>query len=530
MMKRLLILIMVTLIALSSFTGCQQKIENAPFELATKDELDPEKIGYYSTLKLPIDKNYTEIKVTCDTMVTTNNDSVVINELRRRTGVNLQIEAIPRSTFNEKMKIYLSAKDNMPDIFNGGITMDEVAEYGSQGAFVALSDYYDEMPNLKEIFFDKSDEYNTTGKIRNLLTGGGKLYIFPTYSVNRDVNHGMLYRKDIFDKNNIKMWTNREEFLDALRTLKKIYPDSTPFVSKTGTVIFRDFSYNWGLNGFDMYYNENDGKWKLSSTDKDFKVVLDFLKTMFDEKLIDPEFITATQSAWTSKITQPEKAFVTWDWIGRLEQFEEQTKETYPEYDLRYAEPLNGKVISLPLVSGSGAAITNNDNSLIAMKLMDYIISESGAQLLTMGIEGVTYNMGEDGFAEYIDVNGSNDINVLEEKYGLYISGLYKRFDRRSGYFHFSEREQEAQDIMLNKEDGFWPEDPVLSFNDEEKEIITEKMVSLKKAGEEFATKYILSSKTGDKAWEEWLKQAEKLGVKEVEKAYNAAQERYNKL
>ena len=76
----------------------------------------------------------------------------------------------------------------------------------------------------------------------------------------------------------------------------------------------------------DMYYNEEDGKWKLSSTDEKFKEVLDFIKIMYDEKLIDPEFITATQAAWTSKITQNDKAFVTWDWIGRLEQFKEQTK------------------------------------------------------------------------------------------------------------------------------------------------------------------------------------------------------------
>lgn len=529
-MKKTICLLSMMLIVFTCFSGCGNPSSNLPFEIASKEELSPEKIGYYSTLKLPIDKKGTEIKITCDTMVTTNNESVVINELRRRTGVNLQIEAIPRSSFNEKMKIYLAAKDQMPDIFNGGITLDEVAEYGSQGAFVALSDHYEDLPNLKEIFFDKSDEYKTTGKIRNLLTGDGKLYVFPTYSVNRDVNHGMLYRKDIFDKHGIKMWTNREEFLNALRQLKTLYPNSTPFVSKTGTVIFRDFSYNWGLNGFDMYYNEEDGKWKLSSTDEKFKEVLDFIKIMYDEKLIDPEFITATQAAWTSKITQNDKAFVTWDWIGRLEQFKEQTKDMLPEYDLRYAEPLNGKVISLPLVSASGTAITNNKNSKIAMQLMDYILSESGARLITMGIEGVTYNMGSDGFAEYIDVDGSNDINVLEDKYGLYISGLYKRFDRRCGYFNFSEREQEAQDIMLSKEDGFWPEDPVLSFTDEEKEIITEKFAKIKTAGEEFATKYILSDKTGDKAWSEWLKKAETLGTKELEAAYNSAQERYNKL
>ena len=52
----------------------------------------------------------------------------------------------------------------------------------------------------------------------------GKLYQIPSYGVNRDVNHGMLYRKDIFDKHGIKMWNNPEEFYQVLKQLKELYP------------------------------------------------------------------------------------------------------------------------------------------------------------------------------------------------------------------------------------------------------------------------------------------------------------------
>ena len=36
------------------------------------------------------------------------------------------------------------------------------------------------------------------------------------------------------------------------------------------------------------------------------------------------------------------------------------------------------------------------------MKLMDFMYSEAGAQLSTLGIEGQTYKIGEDGMAEYL--------------------------------------------------------------------------------------------------------------------------------
>ena len=53
--------------------------------------------------------------------------------------------------------------------------------------------------------------------IFDLQSADGKLYMFPTYDINRDVNHGMLYRKDIFDKHGIKMWNSPEEFYNVLK-------------------------------------------------------------------------------------------------------------------------------------------------------------------------------------------------------------------------------------------------------------------------------------------------------------------------
>ena len=81
--------------------------------------------------------------------------------------------------------------------------------------------------------------------------------------------------------------------------------------------------------------------------------------------------------------------------------------------------------------------------------------------------------------------------------------------------------------MMTSKEDGFWPEDPVLTFNEEEKKVIEKHLVSLETAAKEFATKYVL---TGKESWENWLKKAQSLGADEIVKAYNSAQGRYDKL
>ena len=526
-------LLLSLLMLCSFFAGCGDSNEYADIEIASPEELDPAVIGDYSTLKLPLDTKGTTITAFVSTDVTTNNDSVFVKELRRRTGINLQIIAVPVSAAKEKAKILIASQDDMPDMMGStGFQTNEVNDLGNQGAFAEILQYQDKLPNFKKIYVDEAEERGVAGNLKNIMSPEGNLYFFPVYDINRDVNHGMLYRKDIFDKHGIEMWHDKDSFLDVLRQLKKLYPNSVPYASKTGSTIFRDIGYSWGLQGFAPYYDEETGLWKYSCADPKFKELIDFLKTMYKEGLVDPEFLTCTQAAWTQKMTQRDKAFVTWDWIGRLDMFKQQTASTVPEYDLRYAYPIGGKVVTLAR-TGGGPVIKKGKNELLTLQLNDYLLSDSGAQLTTMGVEGVTYTLREDGKADYIGFEGQKGvgINPLESEYGLYISGIYRRFDRRCSYYDFTEREQEAQDMMLNKEGGgFMPLDPVLAFNEEEKEIKAKYETAIGKAAEEFAVKYVLSDTSGDKDWNEWLEKLKKLGGDEVIKQYNTAQERYNKL
>ena len=109
------------------------------------------------------------------------------------------------------------------------------------------------------------------------------------------------------------------------------------------------------------------------------------------------------------------------------------------------------------------------------------------------------------------------------------LSGVTRRYDRRSCYFNYTEREQEAQDLMNNKAGGgYLLENPELTFTSEEKETINEYKTELETAGKEFATKYVLGTETGDAAWNAWVERAGKLGATATIKAYNDAQKRYD--
>ncbi|CAM3611677.1 extracellular solute-binding protein [Marinicrinis lubricantis] len=457
--------------------------------------------------------------------VTITDEMLVVKEIEKRTGIKVEFQTYSPQTYEDKLRVTV-ASGKLPDIFNG-LKAAELKDIGKQGGVVAINEYADMLPNFSKLYLEENPWV-----IKSFGDQEGNLYTWPIYQLNREVNHGFMYRKDIFDKHGIEPWTNTEEFYEALKKLKELYPDSYPYASKNTEYIFRDWAYGWGIGGanYPAYYDENEGTWKFAAVQDAHKEMLDFMKKLYNEGLLDPEFLTDTQDSWTTKMTT-DKAFVTWDWIGRLELFPNQVKETMPDYDLRYALPIGptGNVRSLPEVSDYSLAVANNKNKEVALKLLDYLTSPSGADLMTLGVEGVNFEWGEDGYPVYPELSDLPivDISILEDRYGMWQEGAYLRPNRKSVYFKYSEREQEAQDMIMS-EDRREVEDPILNFTDEEISSLSELQTSLQKAAEEFNSKYVLDKSYGDKQWEEWKAQAAKAGVDEMLEIFNAAQARYD--
>ena len=408
-----------------------------------------------------------------------------------------------------------------------GASLAEVNQLGAQGALTVINDYADSLPNFKKLYMEENEWV-----MKSWTDDEENLYGWPIYGVSRDVNHGFMYRKDIFDANDIPAWNTTEEFYNAMKQLKEIYPDSVPYASKTQENIFRDWGYGWGVTGADypMYYDEGAGTWKFMFTQPEFKDMIDFMKKMYDEGLLDPEFITDTDASWTAKMTSENRAFVTFDWIGRLDMFHTQVKDQMPEYDLRYANPIGpvGKIHQLNKVQMWGHMVPKNANNEAALKLLDYLSSPSGSALVTLGIEDEHYVFGADGKVEYPNLDVDKvEISVLENEYGGWLEGMYMYVHPQSAYFNYTEKEQEAQDMMVNN-DRIDVLDPILKFTNEETEAKAELTQSLLQGGIEFATKYVIDKNYGDAQWEAWVSEAENLKVGELEDIFNNAQARYN--
>lgn len=504
-------------------TGGNVGPSTEPTSTTTENVVIENKYGDTNGLVLPLVNKPVTIQVTAMSDATNLNNSWLIKELENRTRVRVEIQQIPPSAYADKMKIIL-ASGKLYDIMYS-VPKRDINSMGMQGAFVPINKYTEHLPNFRNVYIDNEEN---SWIMKSYTADDDNLYFWPNYESTRDVNHGFLYRKDIFDKHGIKPWETTEEFYLALKKLKELYPDSVPFSSKTKESFFKDWAYGWGLR-YPVCYDEKDKIWHIPAIQPEYKDMITFMKKLYNEGLLDPEFLTDTQASWTAKMTEGNKSFVTYDWINRMDMFYDQVKAELPEYDLRYGNPVGpvGLIRRLNKVGDSGKCFGNNPNKIEAMKLMDYIFSPSGTELITLGVEGITYKKDAEGNIYYHELPGiSVATKDLEAKYGMFIMGLYNRVDKRSVYLNYTPSQLEAQ-AMLPK-GKVEQSDPILKFTEDELAVISELEPQLEKASLEFSSKFVIDPGYGEEEWQEWLLKAEKLGAKKLEEAYNSAQKRYD--
>ncbi len=453
------------------------------------------------------------------------NDLPVIKEISRRTGINLNMIPYPKKSYPEKLDTIMAGGD-LPDIING-IALAQTNEYGKVGAFANLMDYVDVLPNFKSLIIDNPDNSWVTFA---WATEDGAVYRWPIYGLNRDVNHGILYRADIMEELGLEPWTDVDGFYNALVKMKEAYPDSYPFSSKNGENLFRDLARYWNISDgrYPFFYDEADGQWKFTGATAQYLELLDLLKKMYDNALLDPEFLTDTQDSWSAKMTT-NRSFVAWDWVDRMNLLAAQVKDTMPQFNLKFANPIgSGKQHPLALIDNWGPSVAAGPNEELALKLLDYMFSPEGSELFTIGIEGETFTWNENGVPYYPGVEDQSSITVdgLTELYGMWIEGAYVRPDRRSIYYQYSSNVQEAQDI--GHKVGFNERDPMIVMTDAENETFTEIFTQLEKEIKAFSAKYVTDPSYGSEQRDAFLKAAEGMRLQEALDILNAAQARFD--
>lgn len=324
-------------------------------------------------------------------------DAPAIREIKKRTNVDIQLEAVPGANYEEK-KNALIATNNIPDVIK--VSDKNIQEFARTGMFVEISPYLDQAPNFKALI-------ETRPEMKKFLVDG-KMYGFPVLEKYRvAVAPQLMIREDLLKQLNLQMPTSWEEFYRVLQAFKQAYPDLIPFSGRNGTKnMLGQLAYPLGSGGFPgfstsgIYFEPRTGKYVFGPSSPEYKEVLVFLNKLYREKLLDPDYATNTPQMWTEKMSSG-RALSYYDnnTIG-ARSFNNVLKQKDSAALLNLVPPMKnarGETRSYRYekdwMRDIYAISSKVKDPLAVVKFFDWMYSEEGTLVTNFGIQGESFDI-----------------------------------------------------------------------------------------------------------------------------------------
>ncbi len=445
-----------------------------------------------------------------------NKDWPVWKYIEEKTGAAFNVQ-IPSGKIEDTLSLTV-ASGEMPDIMytlNKGLA----DKYGMQGALANILEYVDQMPNFKA-WMEKYPQ-ETQGSI----AADGKMYIFPNEGISETNRNIWLYREDVFKEHNLQVPKTYDELYAVLKELKRLYPDSYPFAFRTGSElrILRNLSANFGTNE-DYYYDFDKKEWRYGPTEDNYKTLVTYLNKFYNEGLMPPDWLTVDVKQWQDLVST-NRAFVTVDYIGRIDNFNVPLRKENPAFNMAFMAPPSG-IEGVPQINPylhfkiSGMMVASTSKKIPdIMKVMDYFYTDEGRTLLSWGKEGETYKV-ENGNKSWIETYA--DVGDMRKKTGLSTNGAFTWFDYDA---HLSLATPELQQAYVEARKFDAKLDPEPPMNEQEMETMATTYEAILKHREQNVSKFILGERSLDE-WSKFVEEQNKLGVDKVLEIHKQAYDR----
>ena len=224
---------------------------------------------------------------------------------------NADLQLVAEKWDQPKEQLMLTTGD-FPDFLGniGWASQDQMDELGRAGILQAVSDHFDKLPNLMK-FFEKFP----LEQARNTSTDG-KMYFVPSARGFSNPSKGTFVRTDLLDKQGFDFErVNPGEFSDHLDMYKAIrdewgdYPLASRkglygcLQSTMGPMGLMDGNAPYGV----QYYIEAEDRFDFAFRHPDTKFAIEFLRTLYDEKVLDTNILTMTEDEY-----EPQQALLKW--------------------------------------------------------------------------------------------------------------------------------------------------------------------------------------------------------------------------
>lgn len=332
----------------------------------------------------------------------------VAEKLTEATGVRLKID-YPVSAEDYKVALMI-AEQNFPDMI---YAKGDAASLIDAGALIDMAPLIEEYgPNIKKMYGDEFD------KLR-FSVDDPSIYQLSSYAVGGEfysTSGTAQLQWAVLKEQNYEIPRTIAELEASIKAYMKKHPTTEDGLPTVGLSLSAS-DWHWMITlgnpaGFIANGSPDNGQWIIDENyqarykfrTEEEREYFRWLNRMYQEGVLDPEFATQTHEDYLAKISSGRVlALLDQDWdyrdAERVLKSDGKLDKTYAPLPVAMDETIKcPSLMSQGLVTGQGVGITTGcKDPAAAVKYLDYICSDEGQVLVNWGVEGINYEVDENG-------------------------------------------------------------------------------------------------------------------------------------
>lgn len=469
----------------------------------------------------------------------------VFVEAEKQTGVHINFIETNPGAERDDFQLTIAAGD-YPDMFRG------LNNFYTGGASAAVEDeiIFDLAPYISEYAPDywallnlpqyddaRKDVYDDNGQMGCMF----QLSSNPNYT-----SQSVMFRQD---------WLNELD-MDVPETIQENYAYMKATMEQFGATnacyMNDEFQYSelanaYGVAGYSMskvgssgsHFYQVDGEARSSFNQEGFRKYLTTLNQWYNEGIINRDFMS-NQSG-----TMTEYLYAATNDCGRYNRVMAgqipTLYETAAENGIDTYELVPGKAMveekggfqhfAESTTFGANFCVTTACGDLeLAMAWLNYFSTEDGILLCNYGVEGSSWERDADGnpaYTDYYTDNPDYPISQVEEALAMPQMPTQKIVDRMD--YLYDDVARAAIELWSDRShsDSAYNLPAGMTFNAEEKDIITGNLSDLETYASECVPKFIMGEMDIETQWDEFVGNVEAMGLQNVLDAYQDCLDRY---
>lgn len=365
--------------------------------------------------KVDANKPKPEFKVLMQNARFDPNADASVKLMQEKTGYKVTYEMLPVENSDEKLNLLMANKEPYSYMI---LNANQFARLAASGAIEPLDELITKYgTNMKNVISQSSWD----GSKLN-----GKTYGIPNTGSGSMVTYALFTRQDWMTELGLKAPTNRDEFYTFLKTIKE-KKNVIPLTGGKGAMV-ADIASTFGLT---TNWQVKDGKIRNIVEDPNLKKYAEFMKKLYDEKLIDPEWSINNSNKVIENFTSGKAAMMMNGWHNGPMINTALTKN-FPGAKVEILPYMKGDDGKASVVAGGGisyytAIPKSAANKEEIMKYLDMKLEKETFKLSALGQEGVHYKVENGNYVPILpkfndDYNNASGFltGVDEKNYPIY--------------------------------------------------------------------------------------------------------------